>query len=271
MISTQKFDAGSIKKLAIFLHIQKTAGTSIIDVARRHYGNEGLTSHGDHLEGFNQFPLRDKFFETDRILRKYDATPFISGHFGYDFAKPFLSTRYSFTFLRNPIERVLSFYYFCRSRDPKEFDIYALTQQVSLDEFLLMGLKVPAVKACIWNNQAWQLAHGYGNSDRRNILCFGPSEILDLAIRHLEDFSYIGFTETFENDRDKIFAALGIAPSREKIFSNANPARPTLKDLSQSTSNILEELTYLDQALYKEAWSRRDSFLKRLIKKNLKL
>jgi hypothetical protein len=97
MINTQKFDAGSIKKPAIFLHIQKTAGTSIVDLARRHYGNENMTSHGDHLEGFKQFPLKDKFFETERILSKYEATPFISGHFGYDFSKPFMNVRYSFT------------------------------------------------------------------------------------------------------------------------------------------------------------------------------
>ena len=36
-----------------------------------------------------------------------------------------MDKRYSFIFLRNPIERVLSYYYFCKSRDPKEFEIYA--------------------------------------------------------------------------------------------------------------------------------------------------
>ena len=133
-----------------------------------------------------------------------------------------------------------------------------------------MGLKAPGVKACIWNNQAWQLALGYGNSDRRNILCFEPEEILDLAIRHLEYFSYIGFAETFEGDRDKILAVLGIPSPKEKIVSNANPGRPTSKDLPRSTLNLLEELTHLDRALYKEAWSRRDSFLKRYLKKILR-
>jgi len=174
-------------------------------------------------------------------------------------------------FLRDPIERVLSYYYFCKSRDPKEFEIYALTQRVSLNEFLQMGLDAPAVKACIWNNQAWQLTHGYGNSDQRTILCFEPEEILDLATQHLDDFSHIGFAETFEDDRDMILAALGIAPPKDKIVSNANPGRPTSKDLPRSTMNLLEELTHLDRALYKEAWSRRDSFLKRLIRRKLRL
>ena len=130
-----------------------------------------------------------------------------------------------------------------------------------------MGFKDPLVKDCIWNHQTWQLAHGWGNLKQRSVSCFEPDKILDLAIRHLEDFSYIGFTETFEDDRDKILAALGIIPPKEKIVSNANPGRPTSKDLPRSTVNLLEELTHLDRALYKEAWSRRDSFVKGRIKK----
>lgn len=260
-----KFGVGSIEKPAIFLHIQKTAGTSIVNIARTYYTHANITSHGDHLEDFAQFPLQEELSKTEQMLSKYDATPFISGHFGYDFSKPFMNTRYSFTFLRNPIERVLSFYYFCQRRDPKEFDLYALAQQVSLDEFLQMGLTEPLVRDCIWNHQAWQLACGWGNSEQRSVSCSEPDKILDLAIRHLEDFSYIGFAETFEDDRNKIFKDLRIPTPKKEIFANANHGRPTSKDLPRSTLNLLEELTHLDSALYKEAWSRRKSFVKGLL------
>ena len=135
-----------------------------------------------------------------------------------------------------------------------------------MEEFLQMGFKDPLVKDCIWNHQAWQLAYGWGNPEQRSVSCFEPDEILDLAIRHLEDFSYIGFTETFEEDRDMILAAIGIIPPKEKTVSNANPGRPTSKDLPRSTLNLLEELTHLDRALYEEAWSRRDSLVKGCIK-----
>lgn len=115
------------------------------------------------------------------------------------------------------------------------------------------------------------MAYRWGNSEQRTVSCFEPEEILDLAIRHLEDFSYIGFTETFEDDRDVTLASLGIIPPKEKVVSNAQPGRPTSKDLSWATLKLLEELTHLDRALYEEAWSRRDSFLKRYIKKKLRL
>lgn len=162
--------------------------------------------------------------------------------------------RFFFTFLRNPIERILSYYYFSRTRDPKEYEIYALAQHYTLDEFLALGLEKPALKACIWNNQAWLLAHGYGNLDKRHILLFSEQEILQLAVHHLDEFSHVGFTETFEEDRDIILKALGITPPRRKIVSNATPGRPKNPDLPPSTLELLNELTHLDRALYENAW-----------------
>lgn len=141
--------SSSAPKPAIFMHIQKTAGSSVVHLARAYYGNENVSSHGDHLEGFTDFPLKDKFFSHERILVEFGHLPFISGHFGYDFAKPFMQQRYSFTFLRDPIERILSFYYFCKSRDPEEYSIYKLVQELTLEEFLQRGLESADVKACI--------------------------------------------------------------------------------------------------------------------------
>jgi hypothetical protein len=248
------------------MHIQKTAGSSVVHLARSYYGNENVCSHGDHLEGFNEFPLKDKFFTQERIAAQFGHLPFISGHFGYDFAKPFMKDRFSFTFLRDPVERILSFYYFCKSRNPDEFSIYRLVQEVTLNEFLERGLNSPDVKACIWNNQAWQLANGYGNSNGRNILSIPPDEILYLAIQHLDEFSYIGFAETFEKDRDNILKALNIVPPKEKIVSNSNPGRPVARDLSASTLELLHELTHLDRSLYQEAWSRKKTFFGKYIR-----
>jgi hypothetical protein len=247
---------------ALFVHIQKTAGTSIVDLARMHYGNANVVSHGDHLDGFSEFPLKDKFFAPEKVLSQFAGVPFVSGHFGFDFAKVLMNGRYTFTFLRDPVERILSFYYFCRTRDPNEFRIYKLTQEVALDRFLAMGLDVPEVRACIWNTQAWQLAHGYGNSDGRNIMRFTPEEILDLAIRHLDDFSYVGFAENFENDRDRILKGLGIALPKGKVVSNANPGRPTAQDLPSSTRRLLERLTELDRILYNTAKSQQETRLR---------
>jgi len=245
----------SNKPRALFLHIQKTAGSSIVDLVKPVYGPDEIISHGDYLKAIPKQPI--KVIEDG--AGTFQDLGFVSGHFGFDFAKQFMNKRYSFTFLRDPIERILSYYYFCKTRNPKEYDIYALAQELTLDEFLMLGLERPAVKACIWNNQAWQLAHGYGNRNGRNILRFTSSEILELAIAHLDEFSYIGFSETFEEDRDHILKQLEIVPPKRKVVSNANPNRATAKDLPPLTLKLLDELTCLDRELYAEAWSKKSS------------
>lgn len=80
----QQSAAGTVP--ALFLHIQKTAGTSLVNMARRYYG-DNVISHADYCT-----------VAPDEI-KKFG---FISGHFGYAFARPLMQGRYSFTFLRDP-------------------------------------------------------------------------------------------------------------------------------------------------------------------------
>lgn len=232
-------DSATSPKPALFLHIQKTARSSIVDLAREAYGSEEVVSHGDfRLPPPSLDALVDAKGDDSRGLSK---RAFISGHFGFGFAQSMMQGRYSFTFLRDPIERILSFYYFCRARDPKEYEIYALTQDLTLDEFLQLGFERPSVKVCIWNNQAWQLANGYGHTNGRNILSYPPEEILKLALEHLKLFSHVGFAETFEEDRDILLKALNITPPNGKVVSNANPGRLTARDLPTATQALLHD------------------------------
>lgn len=225
----------------LFLHIQKTAGSSIIKLVREHFG-KSLISHGDY------YGHRPEDFQD---------IAFVSGHFGYDYAKSLMDSRYSFTFLRNPAERILSFYYYNRSRDIDEFPMTQLAHQLDLDQFLKAGLVDPLIKSRIWNNQTWQLARGYSDTEEQvNDNC--SDELLDLAISHLSDFSYIGFTETFEDDLNKILPNLGIPTRTGVAHVNVTKCRLSSNDIPSSTLDILEELTELDQILYKKAQSFRE-------------
>ena len=224
------------KKLtpALFLHIQKTAGTSIIDLARPYYGSN-MTSHGECWG----HPPED-----------FHDTLFVSGHIGYDYARHLMKCRYSFTFLRDPIERILSMYYFCREQKTTEFDIYRAAKQLDLENFLQAGFEDPLIKKNIWNSQVWQLAHGYAHLDDRTISDFQPQELLDLAIYHLDAFSHVGFTETFVHDSNIILQALGLPVDKEEIGANVTHNRPKAESLSDDVINTLNDLTTLDQQLY---------------------
>jgi len=59
----------------IFMHIQKTAGTSIVRRIRKSYGHKNIISHGDHLDKWREFPLIDKFFDPE--LRRINLVMFL--------------------------------------------------------------------------------------------------------------------------------------------------------------------------------------------------
>lgn len=227
---------------ALFMHVQKTAGTSIVELAIKRYGSAAVCSHGDFV---------------NRLPADFEGLPFVSGHFGYDFARTLMAERYSFTFLREPTERLLSFYYFCKNRDASEFEIYKLAQENNLEKFVQLVFEKPSVKATIWNHQAWQLAHGFGRQDNRNINCFKPEEIFRLAIDHLREFDHIGFTETFEEDKKHILRELGIADRLFGRRANVTRGKPAKKELPSSTKKLLDQITELDKEVYQFAWSHR--------------
>lgn len=244
-------------KPAVFLHIQKTAGTTIAMLARQYYGNENVTSHGDFVAEQRGKSVDDTLLDRRALGDRYANVGFVSGHFGYAFAEDLIRTRYAFTFLRDPIERVLSFYSFCRSRDPNEFEMYALCQRYSLDDFLKLGLEDPKIMARVRNNQVWQLAVGYGNPDGFRINDYSEAAILQLAIEHLSEFDHIGFAETFEQDRDKVFEDLGMPKPTGRVVHNASSERLKASELSASTMKLLRQLTWADQELYETAWTAR--------------
>lgn len=227
----------------------------MVDLVRQHYQDK-LISHGTYLEKI-PYSTGNNLKINGQVIAGFRGIPFLSGHFGYDFASIFMPDRYSFTFLRDPIERILSFYFFCRSQNPAEYYIYRLSQENLLNEFLEKGLKIPEISAFILNNQVWQLACGFGNRENHGFESFRPENLLELAIKHLKKFSHVGFTETFEEDRDKILLDLQVPIPPKQIAENTNPYRPTKEDLAESTLALLDQLTQLDQILYQKAWARR--------------
>jgi len=229
-------------KPALFLHIKKTAGSSIVEYARQYYSS--VISHGDFM-----------YCKPEEL----NDIQFISGHFGYEFAKYYIARRYSFVFLRDPVERVLSFYYYCRSGNPNDFKAYRVARENKLEQFLALGFADNHIRNKIVNNQAWQIARGNVHGKTRHRRDFDDSEIQELAINHLDDFSYIGFTETFKEDCDNIIKALGMPIPKLRKKTNVNYERPGRKDISSTTLEIIQEITQIDKIIYDEAWSMRDT------------
>ena len=197
-----------------------------------------MVSHGDYLK---------------RDTASLKKTTFISGHFGFEYSRQFMDGRYSFTFLRDPVERILSLYYFSRTRNPAEYPIYRAAHEMDLAGYLRAGFDREDIKAYLWNQQAWQLACGWNDPQQRQISNFTDEQILEGAKAHLTEFHYIGFAESFAADSKAILANLNV-PARESLVpANVTPRRPHRNDLPAATIRLAEELTCLDAALYEHA------------------
>lgn len=209
-------------------------------MARERYGTDGVISHAD-------------FMQLGR--EGCDRYPFVSGHFGYDFAEPLLEERYAFTFLRDPIERLISLYWFSRAAADDNI-LYNASKGLSFEEFLQLGRRREGetshpLRPQIWNNQTYQLAHGYGSDvgiDDRE-----PKALLIRAKLNLSRFNFVGFTETLNSDALQIFRAVGGSPEVTTNETNVTGERPRINDLPRSTIALLREMTQLDRKLYRHA------------------
>jgi hypothetical protein len=223
----------------IFLHIQKTAGTSLVHLAAEQYGVNSIISHGDYV---NKSPL------------EFSSIPFVSGHFGFAYIEPLIKNRKIFTFLREPRERIISLYYYFCKQPIEIYPIHEIAHNNSFESFLELGLSSPLVYSRIWNHQAWQLAYGYDTSpDRKFIHSFTSKQILSLAKYHLCKMDFIGIVERMDKDVEELSMLLnwsGVCkPARVNVTSN----RKSLSELSNREIMLLDELTSLDKVLYDAA------------------
>ncbi|MEH6582650.1 MAG: sulfotransferase family 2 domain-containing protein [Halioglobus sp.] len=223
----------------LFLHIAKTAGTSLVEHFRTLLPEDAIASHGDFL----QYP-RDKPLPAHEMEQK----KFVSGHFGYRHITPYLDGAFSITFLRDPVARALSFYKFCMHPGmQKSFAVARAAQSLGLDGYAQSLL--PEVAGMLDNQQTWQLASMYWEEDRRAMKSVSDEDLLNLAKEHLLRFSYVGLTETFPKDFSVIMNRLGLAMPTT-VPQHYVTAKPVAReDVSAATLKLLANRQQLDQQL----------------------
>ncbi len=231
----------------VFLHIAKTAGTSLVDFFRKILPAEQMMTHGD----FIKFPRGHALPAT--AIADYR---FISGHFGYSYIGEHIKNAYSFTFLRDPVARVLSFYKFCMNADmQRQYPVARAARDMSIDQF--MTSTRPEVTEMLENLQTWQLAHMYWLEERQELQHCSDAEILALAQAHLAEFSFVGFTETFPAGFARILEDLNIVPEKLNItnirktpwhYRTTDPIKA--EQLKPATLATLKSRLALDYALY---------------------
>jgi hypothetical protein len=223
-----------------FLHIEKTAGTSVHKFLLDRLSKTDLCPSRliDHLEGASA-----------ESLRPYRV---FSGHFTgglSDFLGLPLKT---VTLLRDPVQRSISQYAHIR-RDPLA-EHHQLAQGLSLKEFCLH----PATQPLIQDYQARCLAGEAQDIPFRRVIRanmpgsdFEREQLLRRARARLADCAAVGVTEHLTATLEVFCAALGLEWSGTAPYENPSYNRP--KTIDRETLSIIRELTQCDAVLHKEA------------------
>ncbi|WP_110189500.1 sulfotransferase family 2 domain-containing protein [Pokkaliibacter plantistimulans] len=225
--------------MLISVHIPKTAGTSFGKSLEKNFGPNLIKDYGD-------FPILTPELERNRMAlsnsiasseKNFGDVKCIHGHFlaiKYLLLSSARPVTYV-TWMRNPVERVLSHYYFWkRYYDPntsRSFHKKMVEEDWSLERFCL-GEEI--------RNLYSKFLYGFP----------------------LEYFSFIGIVEHFQDDFD-YFANEYLSCSLEPEILNTRPNDSKGYEISDSLRSSIEAWHSKDMALYERAVAIRSERISR--------
>lgn len=222
--------------MLISIHIPKTAGTSFLHVLSTIYGDKLIQDYEERpispeyqLKKFGLNPFQPFNF---RLYGQLLTKQCIHGHF--QFAKyAALPTAKFITWLRDPVARTLShYYYWQRNPDPlNALCVHMHTNQLSLLDFA----KLKPMR----NLQGYFLSH-----------------------KPLNKFLFVGIMENFEESLQR-FNAIFSHDFSPNLRLNANPSD---YDVESSILEKIRDINLEDMHLYDAARSRHETELRELIR-----
>ena len=223
-----------------FMHVGKTAGTSVVQSLNRLFDPNrcyyGRPSNFDRL--------------TPGDLDHFD---FVAGHFSYGQIHSLRPHRVLISILREPVERVVSAYYFLRSWtgliDDENRVMVASAQRFSLLDFLKDDH--PQIREVYQDQQTYTIA-----SDLRAERMSDGTAVLKAALSHLDDFALVGLTERVDDTMSLLSRMLRWPQFTQLERANETPNRPAVPELTPREYDAIMECNRLDHQLYQEVKKR---------------
>ena len=243
-------------ELGIFIHIPKTAGTSLIEYIQGCVGSRSSGRTVKLSELVHGKPI------DELSLRRAREARFCVGHISWQSVQRIRRHRhaYTFTVLREPMERLWSFYNFLKAGEfpdsmipPELFDLYMDARSWTPAEFV--GTRDERLLHMIDNIMVRQLG-GSLQDDRAGGL--HTPALLQAAKRNLATIDHVGFTDCFDDDFSAITSALDLpaaaAVPRVKVsqpwLKTRAERRRSFESFRDSIGNDADWLVRWDQQLY---------------------
>jgi hypothetical protein len=230
-------------RLLFFVHIPKTAGTSLVTAMQAHFLPNRICPR-EYTEALGRL-------DPVELRWQYD---FIPAHTGMDVAERIGTDLV--TVLREPTDRVLSLYNYWRSVPDESAVVYesgkvdpavSLAKSLSFRDFILSDH--PRILHDINNGQTFQIASSNNAIGRRALAGKDAAEILQIAQDNLQKMQAVGRTENLDVFRQQMLENLDMKldipfhNKTQKSFIDRQKLDPAVQAR-------LRELNELDYALY---------------------
>ncbi len=234
----------------IFLHLPKTAGTTLRHIIDRQYQPEEILS----IDGV----------DVQRVIDELESLPpdgkrkirCLKGHAPFGLHRWLPQPAAYVTLIRNPLERIVSEYYYVRRTPQYPFHEELIARELSLLDYVRIDIE--SGKA---NLQTRWIAGLMDIHDALPPYDFLPGDALSVARRNLEThFAVVGLTDQFDEAlllMRRVFGWRNILYCRK----NVSPDRPSVEQIETTTRRLMETHNELDLELYEFACTLFDEML----------
>jgi hypothetical protein len=234
----------------VFLHIPKTAGNTVTWLLDRHYAADrryAVPTSPKEIPPLEEILAGLRSLPPDQLQR----LDLLTGHFPYGVHAALPRRARYMTFVRDPVERVVSLYHYIRSHPVHP--LRGEANRLTLREFAEGN-----VSGNLHNGQTAFIAGKGIWHDRFD------DELLAEALANIESgFAAVGVTERLDESVLVLRRRLGWGPRVYYRSQNVNSARPR-EALDRETAVAIEALNELDRRLYDRATKLLDLELERL-------
>ncbi|OLN32142.1 Wzt carbohydrate-binding domain-containing protein [Desulfosporosinus metallidurans] len=215
-----------------FLHIPKTAGTSLFTLFRTALGESNVF----------EVPYLDVNIGKRRAEAIKDFS-LVGGHLTFEqMQTDFEQERYRIVFLRHPVDRFVSMYYFNQSRMDMGDPTVRLAKTKDFDSFLAAICETEDFED-IRNIQTRFMTGSFWTK-------LLPNERIALAKENLLKMDFVGITEYFADSIDLLCLDCQWLPTAEIPRENISIGRPELKKIDENLIKKIMEFSSLDMELY---------------------
>ena len=258
----------NLMKRLFFLHIHKTAGTAVSRAIESSLPANSICPVNFEYEFFDKERVGSADCGTDNWHTRVSEYKFFRGHFGLEVRNSYFPDAMMLTFLREPVDRLVSAYLFWlkqafndRIPEAKQHLVALKLRDMDFEEFVFSD--DPDIVNATHNVQARLLAGAhFGRTAERRTQVFGPntgkSQILEEAMNFVTSTNnLVGLSSQVEVMLEQVAKYLDLTIPRAEQLRKASQQDKAGLNLTSRSLNRAREITRLDRELFDFVLSRR--------------